>query len=170
MPCDGTRTGRTLAKRSSSRRMATLADSMFGQGSPRWGVVVGPLSTAWHLCSSATTSSGRALPWAARFSIVSPSMSLNSILPLATSGARMPSSTRTASRVMKGPMPSPPQTPMIPGGLFGVGEPVGLVLEQLDPPQLLLDDLGEVLLRSRDGGLVDHDALAFPYIDGLVRI
>ena len=43
MPSLGTCTGLTLANRSSSRLMATLALSMLGQGSPRRGVVVGPL-------------------------------------------------------------------------------------------------------------------------------
>ena len=76
MPCFGTRTGRTLAKRSSSLRMATLQLSMLGQGSPLRGVVVGPLSVMWYFLISARTSSGMAFLWAARFSMVSPSMSL----------------------------------------------------------------------------------------------
>ena len=81
MPCSGTRTGRTLAKRSSSRRMATLAISMFGHGSPFFGVVVGPLRMTWHFLISASTSSGMAFMALTRFSMVRPSMTRSSTLP-----------------------------------------------------------------------------------------
>ena len=42
IPSFGTRTGRTLANKSSSLRIATFALSIFGQESPFLGVVVGP--------------------------------------------------------------------------------------------------------------------------------
>ena len=112
MPSSGTFTGRTLANRSSSLRMATLALSMLGHSSPARGVVVGPFRMTWQAFSSASTSSGMAFMWAARFSMVRPSISLNATLPLSTSSFKRKRSTRSASWVMVGPMPSPPHTPM----------------------------------------------------------
>ena len=61
---------------------------------------------------AASTSSGIAFMHAALFSIVSPSIFLNSTLPDATSSASIPLSTDAAADVIVGPMPSPPQTPM----------------------------------------------------------
>ena len=72
------RTGRTLANRSSSLRIATLALSILGQPSPFSGVWVGPFRVTWQALMSAITSSGIACIFAARFSIVSPSINLNS--------------------------------------------------------------------------------------------
>ena len=96
IPSSGTLTGRTFAKRSSSFLMATLALSTFCHLSPFLGVVVGPFKMTWHFFSSASTSSGMALPAAARFSMVQPSMTLNSTLPFLTSSANRYSSTRCA--------------------------------------------------------------------------
>ena len=90
----GMRTGRTLAKRSSSFRIETLALSMLGQPSPLSGVCVGPLRVTWHSRISASTSSGMDWSFSARFSMVSPSMLRNSTLPEATSPARSCSRTR----------------------------------------------------------------------------
>ena len=113
MPCSFTFTGRTFANKSSALRIATLALSMFGHGSPACGVVVGPFKITWQALSSSKTSSGIALFAATRFSIVKPSMLRNSILPARTSSASMYSSTLADSFVMIGPMPSPPQTPIM---------------------------------------------------------
>ena len=113
MPLSGTLTGRTFANRSSALRIATFADSMFGHGSPARGVVVGPFRMTSQLFSSAITSSGIACICAARFSMVSPSMCLKTILPRFTSSASRYSSTFAEASVMMGPMPSPPQTPMV---------------------------------------------------------
>ena len=112
MPCSGTLTGRILANRSSSLRIATLADSTLGHGSPARGVVVGPFKITLQAFSWASTSSGMALLQAARFSMVRPSISLNWILPLATSSFSRKDSTRSLSLVMTGPIPSPPQIPI----------------------------------------------------------
>ena len=59
MPSFGTDTGRTLANRSNSRRMATLALSSV----PPLGVSVGPFSSTSQSLMAASTSSGMALPW-----------------------------------------------------------------------------------------------------------
>ncbi len=80
--------------------MATLQHSMFGQGSPLRGVVVGPLRVTWYFLISARTSSGMGLLQAARFSMVRPSMSVISTLPALTSSLSMNSSTRLASLAM----------------------------------------------------------------------
>ena len=108
MPSWGISTGRTLAKRSSSRRSVTLALSRV----PPLGVVVGPFKSTSHFFTSASTSGGTAQPWARRFSMVRPWMSLSSMRPEESSSARSFSSTRRAWAIMMGPMPSPPATPM----------------------------------------------------------
>ena len=108
MPSFGTDTGRTLANRSSSRRMATLALSSV----PPLGVSVGPFSSTSQSLMAASTSSGMALPWAVRFSMVSPSMSRSSTRPQASSAASSFSSTRRAWAMRMGPMPSPGIRPM----------------------------------------------------------
>ena len=112
MPSDGTRTGRTLAKRSSSFRMPTFADSRFGQPSPFSGVVVGPFSVTSHSLISAKTSSGIDCRCAARFSMVRPSMFRNTTLPLATASPSRRSKTPRADSVIAGPIPSPPMSPI----------------------------------------------------------
>ena len=115
IPSDGTLTGRTLAKRSSSLLIATFALSILGQLSPSCGVVVGPLRITWHFFISSRTSSGIAFPHLALFSIVRPSMSLNSTLPAATSSLSIYSSTRCACFDITFPIPSPQQIPTITG-------------------------------------------------------
>ena len=105
----GMHTGRQLAYKSSSRRMATLALSIL----PPMGVVVGPFSSTSQVLISARTSSGMALPQAMRFSMVSPSICLIMMEPAAISSASSFSSTRVACAVMMGPMPSPSITPMV---------------------------------------------------------
>ena len=100
IPSSGTLTGRTLAKRSSSFLIATLADSMFGQGSPLAGVVVGPLRMTWHFLSSASVSSGMAFMTSARLSMVRPSICLISTLPAAILSARRNSMTFCAEAQM----------------------------------------------------------------------
>ena len=108
MPSFGTDTGRTLANRSSSRRMATLALSSV----PPLGVSVGPFNSTSQSLMAASTSSGMAFPWAVRFSMVSPSMSRSSTRPLAISSASSFSNTRRAWAMRMGPMPSPGIRPM----------------------------------------------------------
>ena len=77
----GILTGRTFAI-SRARRMATLALSMLGQGSPARGVVVGASRMTWHCFSSSSTPSGNtAFSCAARFSIVRPSMTRKTMSP-----------------------------------------------------------------------------------------
>ena len=115
MPWLGTRTGRTFANRSSSLRIETFALSILGQPSPRSGVWVGPLRVTWHCLISSSTSSGMDCIFAARFSMVSPSMTLNWTLPAATRSRRRYSSTFCVSSLIVGPMPSPPSMPMIMG-------------------------------------------------------
>ena len=88
MPWDGILTGLMLANRSSSLRMETFALSRFGHPSPCSGVWVGPLRVTWQFFISARTSSGMDCICSARFSIVSPSITLNSTLPASTSSLR----------------------------------------------------------------------------------
>ena len=108
IPSWGSCTGRTLAKRSSSRRRVTLALSSV----PPLGVVVGPFSSTSQALMSESTSGGTAQPWASRFSRVRPGISRSWILPQASSSASSFSSTRRVWATMMGPMPSPPMTPM----------------------------------------------------------
>ena len=117
IPSSGMRTGRTLANRSSSLRIATLALSILGHPSPFSGVWVGPFRVTWQALMSSITSSGIACILAARFSIVSPSMNLNSTFPWLTSSFRMYSRTFWATALMVGPMPSPPIIPMTIGDM-----------------------------------------------------
>ena len=114
-PWLGMRTGRTFANRSSSLRMETFALSMLGQPSPRSGVWVGPLRVTWHCLISASTSSGMDCSFSARFSMVRPSMTRNSTLPEATSSRSRYANTACVSSLMEGPMPSPPNMPMMMG-------------------------------------------------------
>ena len=100
MPSSGTDTGLTLANRSSSFLMATLADSMLGQGSPLAGVVVGPLRITWHFFSSASVSSGMAFMTSTLLSMVSPSICLISTFPAAILSARRNSMTFCADAQM----------------------------------------------------------------------
>ena len=74
--------------------MATLQLSMFGQGSPLRGVVVGPLRVTGYFLISSRTSAGMAQPWAARFSMVRPSMSAMTTRPDLTSSLSRNSRTR----------------------------------------------------------------------------
>ena len=112
MPASGTATGRTLAYRSSSRRRVTLADSMV----PPLGVSVGPFSSTSQVLTALSTSLGTASPFASRFSMVSPSMGFNTMLPAAISSFSKASSTRVLCLEMIGPMPSPSITPTVTTG------------------------------------------------------
>ena len=111
----GTRTGRTLANRSSALRIETFALSILGHPSPCSGVCVGPFSVTWHSLISSSTSSGIDCIFAARFSMVSPSITLNWTFPLLTGSRRRYSSTRWVSALIVGPMPSPPSMPTMIG-------------------------------------------------------
>ena len=80
--------------------MATLADSMLGQGSPLAGVVVGPLRITWHFFSSARVSSGMAFMTSALLSMVRPSICLISALPALSLSASRNSMTLCADAQM----------------------------------------------------------------------
>ena len=107
----GMRIGRTAANNSSSRRSKLLALIRLGRPSPARGVTIGPFSSTSHCLTSASTSGGRLCSLATRFSIVIPSISRISILPLSISGAASTRSTRNACFIMMGPMPSPGRMP-----------------------------------------------------------
>ena len=104
--------GRTAANSSSPRRSKLFADTRFGHGSPARGVTIGPLMRTLHFLISSNTSSGRLCSFAARFSMVMPSISRISMRPPAISGASRSFRTRSACFMMIGPMPSPGSTPM----------------------------------------------------------
>ena len=113
MPCSGTFTGRTLANRSSSLRMATLALSMLGHGSPARGVVVGPLRMTWQAFSSRQHVVRNGLA-AGRAVFDGQAVDLLELDPAALDLVfqQEVAARAAASCVMTGPMPSPPQTPM----------------------------------------------------------
>ena len=103
--------GRTAANSSSSRRSRLLALMRFGRPSPARGVTIGPFSSTSHCLTSASTSGGRLCSLATRFSIVMPSISRISTLPLSISGAANTRNTRRACFIIMGPMPSPGRMP-----------------------------------------------------------
>ena len=103
---------------------------------------------------SAITSSGIACILAARFSIVRPSMILNSTLPRPTSSFRMCSRTFWATALMDGPDAVAANHP---DHYWGYGRVVGrlaLLPQPLHPGELLGHHHSEVLLRSLYGSVV----------------
>ena len=112
MPCSGTFTGLTLANKSNSFLIATLALSIFGHGSPALGVVVGPFNMTSHCFNSATTLSGIGFIASTLFSIVKSFIILKTTLPLATASFNKNSIILFACAVIAGPIPSPPAIPI----------------------------------------------------------
>ena len=156
MPSCGMRTGRTLAKRSSSLRIDTFALSRFGQGSPASGVCVGPLRTTWQALISASTSSGIDFPWAARFSIVSPAMSRNSTVPASTCALSRWARTRCESPVMVRPDTVAAYHPDDERPKRLVVQPRLGGLEPLHPLQLFAHELAEVFPGRFDDLTICH--------------
>ena len=79
---------------------------------PPLGVVVGPLSSTGHALICFSVSSGTLWFTSSLCSMVSPEMGTRQICPSSSSFLSRQRSTRSASRMITGPMPSPGTRPM----------------------------------------------------------